>query len=44
MRRFFNREKARLQSIYAKQGIKTGKRMKRLSVRREAKGFPPQRK
>jgi len=34
---FFNKEKARLQRIYAKQGIKTSKRMKRLSVKRERK-------
>ena len=34
---FFNKERARLQSIYAKQGIKTSKRMKRLSVKRERK-------
>jgi len=34
---FFNKEMARLQRIYAKQGIKTSKRMKRLSVKRERK-------
>jgi len=34
---FFNKKRARLQSIYAKQGIKTSKRMKRLSVKRERK-------
>ena len=34
---FFNKEKARLQRIYAKQGIKTSKRMKRLSAKRERK-------
>jgi len=34
---FFNKEKARLQSIYAKQGIKTSKRLKKLSVKRERK-------
>jgi len=34
---FFNKEKARLQRIYAKQGIKTSKRLKRLSVKRERK-------
>jgi len=34
---FFNKKKARLQSIYSKQGVKTSKRMKRLSVKRERK-------
>ena len=34
---FFNKEKARLQRIYAKQGIKKSKRMKKLSVKRERK-------
>jgi len=34
---FFNKEKARLQRIYAKQGIKKSKRMKRLSAKRERK-------
>ena len=34
---FFNKEKARLQRIYAKQGIKKSKRLKKLSVKRERK-------
>jgi len=34
---FFNKKKARLQSTYSKQGVKTSKRMKRLSVKRERK-------
>ena len=34
---FFNKEMARLQRIYAKQGIKKSKRMKKLSVKRERK-------
>jgi len=34
---FFNKEMARLQRIYAKQGIKKSKRMKRLSAKRERK-------
>ena len=34
---FFNKEMARLQRIYAKQGIKTSKRMKKLSAKRERK-------
>ncbi|RJS71441.1 transposase [Methanophagales archaeon] len=34
---FFNKEMARLQHIYAKQGIKKSKRMERLSVKRERK-------
>jgi len=34
---FFNKEMARLQRIYAKQGIKKSKRVKKLSVKRERK-------
>ena len=34
---FFNKEMARLQRIYAKQGIKKSKRLKKLSVKRERK-------
>lgn len=34
---FYNKEKARLQSVYDSQGIKTGKKMKKLSVKRERK-------
>ena len=34
---FYNKEKARLQSIYGKQGIKIGKKEKKLSVKRERK-------
>ena len=34
---FYNKEMARLQSIYAKQGIKTSKRLKKLSAKRERK-------
>ena len=34
---FFNKERARLQRIYAKQGIKKSKRLKKLSVKRERK-------
>lgn len=34
---FYNKEKARVQSTYTSQGIKTGKRMKKLSVKRERK-------
>lgn len=34
---FYNKEKARLQSVYDSQGIKTGKKMKRLSAKRERK-------
>jgi len=34
---FFNKEMARLQRIYAKQGIKKSRRMKKLSVKRERK-------
>jgi len=34
---FYNKEIARLQRIYAKQGIKTSKRMTRLSAKRERK-------
>ncbi|MCW3128629.1 MAG: transposase [Methanophagales archaeon] len=34
---FYNKEKARLQSVYDSQGIKTGKKMKKLSAKRERK-------
>jgi len=34
---FYNKEKARLQSMYNSQGIKTGKKMKKLSSKRERK-------
>jgi len=34
---FYNKEKARLQSVYDSQGIRTGKKMKRLSAKRERK-------
>ncbi|RKX96899.1 MAG: transposase [Spirochaetes bacterium] len=34
---YFNKEMAKLQSIYAKQKIRTGKKAKRLSVKRERK-------
>jgi len=34
---FYNKEKARLQSIYDRQGIKTGKKMRKLLAKRERK-------
>jgi len=37
MNQFYNKEKARLQSVYDSQGIKTGNKMRKLSVKRERK-------